>query len=276
MLSGFADCLVAPSGQDVGPSGYDIERLAFTIVFKTSDRPEMHPRILQELRLIRWPWCFMTLAGLAPLIKPLLKDTRSDLPDGIAVFGFFGCAAFLTAFSFRDASRIPALPLASHSDVSRCKLWSQKTVVLLTAVACAGLIACAGQTLFGNLAVHDLHANAIEPVLLLAVIVCSTGFWTLLTRSITGGILLTILAQFALYLFLILFVTAIDRMAPYGPGATRLSHQPEIHSALSWFVGGFGLSYALFMLWLGRRKFIGITVPNDTQSPGNVSQFQKP
>src|SRR3954470_5294543 len=108
----------------------------------------MHPRILQELRLIRWPWCFMTLAGLFPLIKPLLKDTRSDLPEGIAVFGFFGCAAFLTALSFRDALRISALPLTADPEISRCKLWSEKTVVLMTAVVSAGLIACVGQTFF--------------------------------------------------------------------------------------------------------------------------------
>jgi hypothetical protein len=98
--------------------------------------------------------------------------------------------------------------------------------------------------------------NAIEPVLLAVIIICSTGFWTLLTRSIVGGILLTGAAQFGLYLLLVAFARAIDRMAPTGPGAVRLSHQPGVHSALGFFVAGFGLSYAAVMLWLGRRRFV--------------------
>ena len=107
----------------------------------------------------------------------------------------------------------------------------------------------------GNIVWRELPVNAIEPVLLLVIIVCSTGFWTLLTRSIIGGILLTGVAQMLLYLLLVFFVTVIDRMSPASPGATRISHEPEVHSALSWFVAGFGLSYSGIMLWLGRRKF---------------------
>jgi hypothetical protein len=80
----------------------------------------------------------------------------------------------------------------------------------------------------------------------------------------TGGILLTIVAQFALYLLLVLFATGIDRMAPAAPGAERLSHVPDVHSALSWFVGGVGLSYAAIMLWLGRRKFAQMVPRSDT------------
>ena len=229
----------------------------------------MKPRIVQEVRLIRWPWCLMTLAGLVPLVKLFLTDKKSDLPEGIAVFGFFGGAAVLTALSFRDALRISPLALASEHVISRRKLWSEKVAVLMVAVACAGLIACSGQALSGILPWREINANAIEPVLLLVIIVCSTGLWTLLTRSMTGGILLTVIAQFVLYLLLVLFATGIDRMAPAPPGATRLSHVPEVHSALSWFVGGVGLSYAAIMLWLGRRRFAGIEPRSDT--PGRPS-----
>ena len=63
------------------------------------------------------------------------------------------------------------------------------------------------------------------------------------------------LAQFALYLLLVLFARTIDGMLPGSPDGVRLSHAPGIHSALGWFVGGFGFSYAALMLWLGRKKF---------------------
>jgi hypothetical protein len=50
--------------------------------------------------------------------------------------------------------------------------------VLIAAVVCAGLIACLVQI---NIVWHEFSVeNAIEPVLLLVIIVCSTGFWTLL------------------------------------------------------------------------------------------------
>ena len=76
-----------------------------------------------------------------------------------------------------------------------------------------------------------------------------------MARSIVGGILLTAAAQFVLYLLLVFFVTLVNRMAPVNPGETNLVHTPELHAALSWFVCGFGASYAMVMLWLSRKKF---------------------
>ena len=206
--------------------------------------------------MILWPWCLMTLAGLVPLIKPFLADKKSDWPEGIAVFGFFGGAAFLTAFSFRDALRRLATACLSGEVTDRSRIWSEKMILLAVATVCAGLIAFLAQTILGTIVWQEIHANAIEPVLLLFIIVCSTGFWTLLTRSIFAGILLTGAAQFFLYLLLVMFATAIDRMSPASPGAPRFSHDPEVHSALSWFVAGVALSYAALMLWLGRQRFV--------------------
>src|SRR3954447_19714802 len=207
---------------------------------------EMAPQTLNEVRLILWPWCLMTLAGFFPLIRLFLADRTSDWPEGVAVFGFFGGAAIATAFSFGDALGIRAPALFSGT-AAREKIWSGKMTVLIVTTIFAGLIAFFVQMAAGTIAWREINANAIEPVLLLVIIVCSTGFWTLLTRSIVGGLLLTGVAQFVVYLLLVLFATAIDRMSPTNPGATRLSHEPEVHSALSWFVGGVGLSYAAAM-----------------------------
>jgi hypothetical protein len=63
----------------------------------------MNSRTVNEVRLLLWPWCLMTLAGLVPLVRLFLTDKRSDWLEGVAVFGFFGGAAIATALSFRNA-----------------------------------------------------------------------------------------------------------------------------------------------------------------------------
>jgi hypothetical protein len=213
----------------------------------------MNRRLMNEVRLIAWPWFLMTLAGLTPLTKPLLIDKRADWPDAVAVFGFFGGAAILTARSFRATQRILSSESLSEGDH---KIWAEKMLAITSAVVSASIIACLAQTALGTIvwAQFRLH-EALEPVLLLTIIVCSTGFWTLLARSVVGGIILTAAAQFVLYLLLVLFATLINGMAPVKPGETNLVHTPEVHAALSWFVCGFALSYAALMLWLGWKRY---------------------
>jgi len=208
---------------------------------------------MNEVRLIAWPWFLMTLAGLAPLTKFVLADRRADWHDAVAVFGFFGGAAILTARSFRTAQKIRSSESVS---VEGHKAWTEKMLAITLAVVSAGFIACLAQLILGAIDwEHFQPDHMVEPVLLLTIIVCSTGFWTLLARSIVGGILLTAAAQFVMYLLLVLFVTLINRMAPVNPGDVNLVHTPEVHAALSWFVCGFGVSYAVVMLWLSRKKF---------------------
>src|SRR4030095_2445524 len=143
---------------------------------------------------------------------------------------------FLTAFSFRHAQRT-----SPSETIDGRRIWAEKMAVLMIAVVSAGLIACLVQAALGTIIWREFSVErAIEPVLLLVIIVCSTGFWTLLTRSIVRGIVLTGAAQFVLYFLLVVFVRSIDRMAPVAPGATRLSHTPEVHSALIWFIAGVG------------------------------------
>ena len=135
----------------------------------------MNPRTANEARLLFWPWVVITIAGLLPAIKPYLSDKRADWPEAISVFGFFGGAAVLTAISFRQAlSHNPKL--SSERDADRQTIWWEKMAVLGVAIAVAALIACAVQTAFGTIIWSELSVNAIEPVLLVVIIVCSLGF----------------------------------------------------------------------------------------------------
>jgi len=222
----------------------------------------MSPRILKEIRLLFWPWFLMTSAGVVPVMKLWLSDKKSDWPDGVGVLGFFGGAAVLSALSFRQALPIYPSTLDLGEAARRYKIWSEKMAFLMAGMVSAGFIACFVQTVCGVIVWRELPVNAIEPVMLLVIMVCTTGFWTLLTRSVFGGLLLTGAALLLLYLLLVLFVTAIDWMGAASLGVTRLSHKPKFHFALSWFVAGVGLIYAVIMLWLCRRKFASMKFSN--------------
>ena len=112
----------------------------------------------------------MTLAGLAPLVKPLLADQKSEWPEAIAVFGFFGGAAIATAKSFRSAVKIwSSSHLREHADP--LKMWSTKMSVLAAVILGTGLMVCIAQIAAGNIQWREITVNAIEPVLLLAIIV---------------------------------------------------------------------------------------------------------
>ena len=51
-------------------------------------------------------------------------------------------------------------------------------------------------------------------------------------------------------------MTLVNRMAPVNPGETNLAHVREVHTALAQVICGFGLSYAVIMLWLGRKWYV--------------------
>ncbi|HKQ37915.1 MAG TPA: hypothetical protein VJ063_07540 [Verrucomicrobiae bacterium] len=197
----------------------------------------------------------MTLAGLLPLIKLLLDDPQANWPYDLAVLGFFSGATLLPALSFRHAVRNSAARLAAGGLEDAHSTWSKKMLALALAILTASFIVCSLQAASGILAVREVNAVALEPALLLIVIVCSGAYWAMVARSIFGAIILPAIAQFGLYLLLVVFVRAIDAMAPGNPYANRISHAPEVHAALLPFVWAFGLSYAALMLWLGRKRF---------------------
>jgi hypothetical protein len=202
----------------------------------------------------------MTFFGLLPVAKLFLADSRSGWPDDLGVLGFFGGTAFLTAWSFRPQKGNASTPAADVAD-SR-KVWFEKISILGIAVLCAGMIICAVQSAFGILAWRDFGVGrAMEPVLFLIVVVCSTCFWTLLARSVLGGIVLTGVAQLLLYLLMVVLARWVDAMAEVAD-VTRLSHASDVHPALLRFIAAAGLSYATLMLWLARRTFV-------TQSAGH-------
>jgi hypothetical protein len=73
-------------------------------------------------------------------MKPILAHKRADSPDAVAVFGFFGGAAVLSAVPFGKAHMTCS---SGTSDEGR-RTWAEKMAAVGVAVVYAGLIACLG------------------------------------------------------------------------------------------------------------------------------------
>jgi hypothetical protein len=216
--------------------------------------------VAREVRSLFWPWwVLMVLAGLAPLLKLLWTGADAEYLDGIAVIGFFGGAAIVSASVFAP---VRGQRLSSGKTVGPTGLWARKAVALAAAVFCAGVVACLAQTVVGGIVWAGFKfQDVVEPVLLLVVLVCSAAGWTSVARSVVGGLLLTGAAFGFLYLLIVAVAAIIDGAAPAAPGAVRLSHSPGVHTALMCVIVAVGLGYAGFMLYLGRSKFAPLERP---------------
>jgi hypothetical protein len=220
----------------------------------------MDRRVAREFASLVWPWwVLMLLASLAPLVKFVWAGADFFPLEKIAVIGFFGGAAVLSAWVFAPARRRPSV-----ESVSGIQLWKEKGLALAAAVFGVAVVATLVQAVVGGIVLADLTIEAVEPVLLLVVLVCSAAGWATVARSVVGGLLLSGAAFGLLYLLIVAVVTVIDGMSPAAPGAVRLSHSPGVHTALMCTIVAVGLCYAVFMLCLARRKFAAMELPKPT------------
>jgi hypothetical protein len=221
----------------------------------------MDRRFAHELVSLIWPWwVLMLLSGLTPLLKFVWGEADFFRLEKIAVLGFFGGAAVLSASAFNPTRRRPG---ASAEGINARELWVAKGLALAAAIVVAAIVALLVQTVVGGIAWDRLKIQeAAEPVMLLVVLVCSAAGWASVARSIVGGLLLSGAAFGLLYLLIVVVVTLIDGISPAAPGGVRLSHSPGVHAALICTMVAVGLGYAVFMLRLGRRKFAAMQLPH--------------
>jgi hypothetical protein len=180
--------------------------------------------------------------------------------EKIAVLGFFGGAAVLSAWAFSPGRR-RRQPGSSVETVNAAELWKEKALALAAAVFGAAVVACLVQAIVGGIVLADIKLDAVEPVLLLVVLVCSAVGWAAVARSVVGGLVLSGAGFGLLYLLIVVVVTVIDSISPAAPGTVRLSHSPGVHTALMCTVVAVGVGYAVFMLRVGKRKFAAMERP---------------
>src|SRR5690349_65782 len=94
----------------------------------------MNPRILKEIRLLFWPWCLVLAAALMPVVSDVLRHFR-ELSSFIWGFGWFGGIPFLAALSLGGEFQQRTFPLLLGQPVERERIWGEKQVVLLLALA---------------------------------------------------------------------------------------------------------------------------------------------
>jgi hypothetical protein len=184
----------------------------------------------KEARPFFWPWCAVVLAAAAPLVLRLhsaVAISRICLLLGVPL---------LATFSFGIEFQHRTLPLLLSQPAERMRIWGEKMGVTLAAVLSTALVFCLAQ--WPNTFRPDPHGLAFATAWIVATTASAT-FWTLVARSMIGGMVLNISAA--------LFICAAPALIYllFGEG-----HFPApLFSPVLYVL----LGYAGVMLWLGGR-----------------------
>ena len=199
----------------------------------------MNPRIIKEVRLLFGPWCLVVVAALLPLLRGTFHWSK-DFASVFCSVGFFAGVPFLAALSLGGEFQQRTIALLLGQPVERTRIWAEKQMVLL--VVLAALIPCFW---FGWYDPNDLNGESLSLVgaWLLATLSSAT-FWTLLTRSTLGGL---VLGQFAQLLVATVAVRLGYSIFGHEPSARALHVAQALGASLC-------LGYSGVMLWLGLRK----------------------
>lgn len=196
----------------------------------------------KEARQMAWPWAVVTGAGLLVLARPWFSNVSvipgsggvwSEMVKWILPLGtFFGTAILATLpvgseFQYRTVAMHLAQP------IDRAEVWRQKFLVTLAAVLPPAVIYC--------IAVSREEGRAVALATAAWILVTTFGAipFTILARSIIGGIVITQAAAFWLMLFWIYYE----------------KHRNLPTALASLMVIGM-VTYAGGMVWWGRRMLV--------------------
>jgi hypothetical protein len=187
-------------------------------------------RILKEARPLAWPWCVVMAAGLFLLFRP---------PSAIAWAGLIGLAGIpvLATLAFGEEFEHGTFSLQLSQPIDRMEIWNEKMtgslLFILPAVLVYGIALCL-PPFRANLQGLGFYAAWIVASL------ASASFWTLITRSLVGGVVLNIVVT-SLISYTVNMASWLHHPAPNMP--------PNATLATTFCL----LIYAAWTLWLGRR-----------------------
>jgi ABC-type transport system involved in multi-copper enzyme maturation permease subunit len=102
-------------------------------------------RLNKEFRALLLPWLVAVVAGgLSPFF--VMAERLSIIPElpaivaGLLTFAFCACLGLMVASSFGTEYQQRTLPLLLAQPVERFRLWNEKLVALVLALAAAGMI----------------------------------------------------------------------------------------------------------------------------------------
>jgi ABC-type transport system involved in multi-copper enzyme maturation permease subunit len=222
-----------------------------------------HPQFSKELRPLVLPWIGAVAAGSLLSLTPLVdSDGLGSILRGVAIYGFFGGLALIAALALGAEFQEKTFPLLLTQPITRWRLWRGKMLVTTGAVATA--VAATATLLLGISGWY--YGNQVEEAvkaalsgkdmvlagMFLLVTVCSCGYWTLIARSIIGGLAFTVAAQFVSGVVLASvcgrLTEGLEKFNELQPNYQR----PDVTFA-ALMVGG--LLYSGLFLWLGWKRF---------------------
>jgi len=197
-------------------------------------------RMYKEARPLFWPWCAVVLAAATPLVL------RISPALAISSVGFLLGIPLLATLSFGIEFEHRTLPLLLSQPAGRMKIWGEKLGVTLVADLSAALIFSLAQWPASSRA--DLHGAAFVAAWIVATTASAT-FWTLIARSMIGGIVLNLAVA--------LFISAVPALIYlfFGKG--------DFPAPITWPVLYLLLGYAGVMLWLGARMLARFQATGD-------------
>jgi hypothetical protein len=218
----------------------------------------MNPRLAKEFRPLLLPWA-AAVGGAALLI--FLNQTPAIDQFGVLFFVdlagyvFFGGLALVAAMAFGTEFQHRTLPLLLSQPARRARVWTEKMLVLGSALVAAaliglGFVAFVSVTGISRTPLLNFGDLVLAGLFLLAT-TCSCGFWTLLAGSTIGGLVFTLVSQFILAMGLALAFAGIH-------GQDRLFEDPRFFPVLVIA----GLAYSAVFLWLSRQRFIRLELRN--------------
>lgn len=190
-------------------------------------------RILKEARPLFWPWCAVVCAGALLLLHP--PRLIGDFSQVVFVLGVL----LLATLPFGNEFQHRTFSLLLSQPVRRMEIWREKMSVTAIVVFTAALVFLSCLRASGVHGGREFWEYAVGAAIVFAA---SAPFWTLFTRSIVGGVVLS----FGVYNFVI--VLAYQALF-WVTGSSKLAASKSIATMSCVLLG-----YAGLTLWLGWRK----------------------
>jgi hypothetical protein len=204
-------------------------------------------RLRKEARLLFWAWCVVVFVGVLTwfpdswISNPFSPNWRTLLVTfgPITSLGFWIGIPLLATLPLGAELQHGTLSLLLSQPNDREKMWTEKWIVMGTAVLSASLIYWFPRVVFQ----HELWSSMFAGIWMITA-ACSATFWTLTARSTIGGLILNLFPGFVMI--------TLWNVASWLLGSRPASS--ETRCAL--LIGAGGLAYAFAMLWLGSRKLV--------------------
>jgi hypothetical protein len=214
----------------------------------------MTARVKKELRVLQLPWNVAIIAAFSmPIVKPLAGWMYRPYVRGFPLEPLVGacllvaCLA-MAALSFGVEYHHRTFGLMLVQPVRRCRIWWSKMLPLAGAYISIGVAFVAGQCLaeavWGSSFESWDGGSYLGVVVFLAGVMCSSAFWTLLSRSIIGGMVLPLAAQGLLAVVITWFVYGTSTVPP-----------EQLEARLFQALGAGALVYCILFMYLGWWKF---------------------